>query len=85
MSTKKAEVKKAEVKTAVKTAPAVNEEISFTINFPDGTTLNGSTSLREFQPNVKNGVRNSGFQCKIASGNYSGSLMIIDYLRQKRI
>ena len=75
--TKKAEVKKAEVKET--------ETIKYRIEFPDGTVSEGTTSLREFAPNMAKGFKNSGFQCKIASGNYSGSLMIIDYLKQVRM
>ena len=72
---------KKEVKKEVK---EVNE-LHYEIIFPDGTKASGSTSLREFAPNVAKGFKNSGFQCKIASGQFSGSLMIIDYARQERI
>ena len=59
--------------------------LKFVVTFPDGTVSEGTTTLRKFNPNVKNGVVNSGFQVKIASGNYSGSLMVIDYLMQEKI
>ena len=61
------------------------ETLKFTITFPDGTVSEGTTTLREFTPNTQKGFKNSGFQVKIASGNYSGSLMIIDYLKQVRL
>ena len=75
--------KKAEVKE-VKEVKEV-ETIKYRVEFPDGTVSEGTTSIREFAPNMGKGFQNSGFQCKIASGNYSGSLMIIDYLKQKRV
>ena len=82
MATKKAVSTVKEVK-AVK---EIKEEIlKYKIEFPDGTVSEGTTSLRKFNPNTKNQVINSGFQCKIASGNYSGSLMVIDYTRQERM
>ena len=61
------------------------EILKFVVTFPDGTVSEGTTAFRKFSPNVKNGVINSGFQVKIASGIYSGSLMIIDYLKQEKI
>ena len=61
------------------------ETLKFVVTFPDGTISEGTTTLREFAPNMSKGFQNSGFQVKIASGNYSGSLMIIDYLKQKKI
>ena len=61
------------------------ETLKFIVTFPDGTVSEGTTTIRKFNPNTKNGVVNSGFQVKIASGNYSGSLMIIDYLKQEKI
>ena len=61
------------------------ETLKYKIEFPDGTIAEGTTSIREFAPNIGKGFKNSGFQCKVASGNYSGSLMIIDYLKQVRL
>lgn len=75
---KKIAVKKVEEKKEIET-------IKYSITFPDGTTAEGTTTLREFAPNVQKGFKNSGFQTKISSGNYSGSLMIIDYLKQVRL
>ena len=78
MSTKKSVVEKVvEVKK--------ESVLKFVVTFPDGTISEGTTTLRKFNPNIKNGVVNSGFQVKIASGSYSGSLMIIDYLMQEKI
>ena len=73
--------KKADAKAAVKEV----ESIKYRVEFPDGTVTEGTTSIREFAPNMAKGFKNSGFQCKIASGNYSGSLMIVDYLKQVRL
>ena len=61
----------------------VKDTISYVITLPDGNKIEGTTSIREFAPNVAKGFQNSGFQVKLSSGNYSGSLMIIDYLKQK--
>lgn len=73
-TTKKAETVKAEPET-----------LKFKIEFPDGTVSEGTVTMREFAPNVAKGFRNSGFQTKISSGNYSGSLMVIDYLKQVKL
>jgi len=76
---------KKETATTAPTAPtAPVETLKFVVTFPDGTVSEGTTTLRKFSPNAK-GFQNSGFQVKIASGNYSGSLMIIDYLKQDKI
>jgi hypothetical protein len=61
------------------------DELKFTLIFPDGTISEGSTTLREFTPNIGKGFKNSGFQTKISNGHYSGSLMVIDYLKQVKI
>lgn len=74
--------KETTVKTAEKKAPA---KMSYKLEFEDGTIIEGSTSLREFQPNVARGFHNSGYQVKVSDGNYSGNIMIIDSLLQKRI
>jgi hypothetical protein len=73
-TTKKAETVKAEPET-----------LKFKIEFPDGTVSEGTVTMREFAPNVAKGFRNSGFQTKISSGNYSGSLMVIDYLKKVKL
>ena len=81
--TTKKEVKAVKEEKAV---TEIKEEIlKYKIEFPDGTISEGTTGLRKFNPNTKNQVINSGFQCKIASGSYSGSIMVIDYLKQERI
>lgn len=77
MSTKKV--------NTVKEEKAVVETLKYRIEFPDGSIAEGSTTSREFAPNVSKGFQNTGFQCKVANGNYSGNLMIIDYSKQKRI
>jgi len=74
---KKAEVKKSEV--------VEPEVLKFVVTFPDGSISEGTTTIRKFAPNTGKGFQNSGFQVKIASGNYSGSLMIIDYAKQELI
>jgi len=70
-----------EVKTEVKeeTTP---ETMKYVLTMPDGTVLEGSTTLRQFAPNSAKGFQNSGFQVKLSSGNYGGNIMIIDYLRK---
>ena len=63
----------------------VKESMKYVLTMPDGTVIEGTTSIREFQPNVQKGFQNTGFQVKVSDGNYSGNIMIIDYLKQKRI
>ena len=65
------------------TTKKVEEKMSYRLTFPDGTVSEGELLIREFKANTEKGFQNSGFQTKIASGNYSGSLMIIDYTKQK--
>ena len=75
-------------KTTTKKAAATTKEpetLKYKIEFPDGSISEGTVSMREFQANVQKGFKNSGFQTKISSGNYSGSLMIIDYLKQVKL
>lgn len=75
-------------KTTTKKAEIVTVEpevLKFKIEFPDGTISEGTVSIREFAPNMAKGFKNSGFQTKISSGNYSGSLMVIDYLKQVKL
>lgn len=81
MATKKG----TEAKQAEKQETKKLDMIKYKIEFPDGTISEGSATIREFAPNTAKGFKNSGFQCKIASGNYSGSLMIIDYLKQVKL
>jgi hypothetical protein len=76
-------VTKETVKEAVK--ETVKESMKYRLELPDGTIIEGSTSIRRFKPNEKNNVINSGYQVKVADGNYSGNIMIIDYLKQERI
>ena len=76
----------AKKETAVKTVVKETEQpLKYSITFPDGTVVTGEIQSRAFSPNVQKGFQNTGYQCKISSGNYSGSLMIIDYLKQKAI
>ena len=77
-------------KTTTTTKKAENvktdsEVLKFRIEFPDGTISEGTVTMREFAPNIAKGFKNSGFQTKISSGNYSGSLMVIDYLKQVKL
>ena len=74
--------------TTTKKAEAVKSEsdvLKYRIEFPDGTISEGTVSMREFTPNMAKGFKNSGFQTKISSGNYAGSLMVIDYLKQVKL
>ena len=73
--------------TAVKAGKEVKEEkpLKVTIEFPDGSTTIQELFLRQFQPNIAKGFHNSGYQCKIASGYYTGSIMIIDLLKQVKL
>ena len=74
-------------KTTTKTVKEVKEEkpLKVTIEFPDGSTTIQELTLRQFQPNVAKGFQNSGYQSKIGSGYYSGSIMIIDTLKQLKL
>ena len=72
--------KKVDAKTAVKEV----ESIKYRIEFPDGSICEGTTSIREFKPRA-DGKQNSGYQCKVASGDFSGSIMIVDYSKQARV
>ena len=76
-TTKTAETKKEETKKV--------ETMSYVLTMPDGTIIEGSTSLRQFQANIQKGFQNSGFQTKVSSGQYSGNIMIIDQLKQIRL
>jgi hypothetical protein len=71
----------------VKEVKEVKEEkpLKVTIEFPDGSTTTQELFLRQFQPNIAKGFHNSGYQCKIASGYYTGSIMIIDLLKQVKL
>ena len=76
--------KKEEVKE-VKKEEVKKETMKFVLTMPDGTIIEGSTNLREFQPNKEKGFHNSGYQVKISDGDYTGNIMIIDRLKQKKI
>lgn len=69
------------------TTKTIKEEkpLKVTIEFPDGSTTIQELTLRQFQPNVAKGFQNSGYQSKIGSGYYSGSIMIIDTLKQVKL
>ena len=73
--------------TTPKAVKEVKEEkpLKVTIEFPDGSTTIQELTLRQFQPNVAKGFQNSGYQSKIGSGYYSGSIMIIDTLKQLKL
>ena len=76
---------KKEVVTKEETKEVKKESMKYVLTMPDGTVIEGSTSLRAFQVNTQKGFQNSGFQVKVNDGNYGGNIMIIDYLKQKRI
>jgi len=58
------------------------EIMDYTLKFSDGTVIQGSTSIRQFQPNKEKGFHNSGYQVKVSDGDYSGNIMIIDGLKK---
>ena len=67
---------------AVKAVKEVKETpLKVTIEFPDGTTTTQELYARPFQPNIAKGFQNTGYQSKVGSGYYSGSIMIIDNLK----
>ena len=66
----------------VATKEVKKEAMSYVLTFSDGTIIQGSTSLRQFQPNKEKGFHNSGYQVKISDGDYSGNIMIIDGLKK---
>ena len=71
---------------AVKEVKAESERpLKVTVEFPDGSVATQELTLRQFQPNIQKGFQNSGYQCKIASGYYTGSIMIIDTLKQVKL
>lgn len=69
------------------TSKTIKEEkpLKVTIEYPDGTTTIQELTLRQFKPNVDKGFQNTGYQSKIGSGYYSGSIMIIDTLKQAKL
>ena len=71
--------------TAKKETVKATGKMSYKLTFEDGTVIEGSTSLREFQPNLTKKFHNSGYQVKVSDGNYSGNIMIIDGMLQKRL
>ena len=71
-----------EVKT-VKVEP--EKPLKVMVEFPDGSTTTQELFLRQFQPNMQKGFQNSGYQCKIGAGYYTGSIMIIDTLKQVKL
>jgi len=76
MRNEKTEVVKKEAKEVKK------ETMEYTLKFSDGTVIQGSTSVRQFQPNKEKGFHNSGYQVKVSDGDYSGNIMIIDGLKK---
>ena len=74
-------------KTKTKEVKEVREEkpLKVTIEFPDGSTTIQELTLRQFQPNVAKGFQHSGYQSKVGSGYYSGSIMSIDNLKQVKL
>ena len=70
-------------KTEVKKEETKKELMKYRLEMIDGTIIEGITSLRAFKPNEKNRCINSGYQVKVSDGNFGGSIMIIDYTKQK--
>jgi len=75
------------MKTATTTKEVATKEVKketmeYTLKFSDGTVIQGSTSIRQFQPNKEKGFHNSGYQVKVSDGDYSGNIMIIDGLKK---
>ena len=58
------------------------EKMAYRLTMPDGTIIEGSTSIRQFQPNKDKGFQNMGFQVRVSDGNYSGNIMVIDELKK---
>ena len=72
--------------TTTKVVKAEAEKpLKVTVEFPDGSTTTQELFLRQFQPNIQKGFQNSGYQCKIGAGYYTGSIMIIDTLKQVKL
>ena len=72
--------------TAMKAAKEVKETpLKVSIEFPDGTTMTQELYARQFKPNTTGGFQNTGYQCRINAGYYSGSIMVIDGLKQIRL
>ena len=80
-------VKKAEVQTVKTTEvkPVVKPKMKYRLEFEDGTIIEDSTPERAFKPNLEKHFQNTGFQVKVSDGDYNGSIMIIDQLKQKAI
>ena len=72
--------------TAMKAAKEVKETpLKVSIEFPDGTTMTQELYARQFKPNTTGGFQNTGYQCRINAGYYSGSVMVIDGLKQIKL
>ena len=72
--------------TAMKAAKEVKETpLKVSIEFPDGTTMTQELYARQFKPNTTGGFQNTGYQCRINAGYYSGSIMVIDGLKQIKL
>ena len=74
-------------KTKTKEVKEVREEkpLKVTIEFPDGSITIQEITLSQFQPNVAKCFQNSGYQPKVGSEYYSGSIMFIDNLKQVKL
>ena len=77
--------KKVITKEETKKEDVKKPTMKYRLEMEDGTIIEGSTSLRKFQPNQKNQVINSGYQVKVSDGIFGGNIMIIDYTRQERM
>lgn len=72
--------------TTPKTVKEVKETpLKVIIEFPDGTSMTQELYSRPFKPNITGGFQNTGYQCRINAGYYSGSIMVIDGLKQVKL
>lgn len=64
-----------------KKATEVKEErevMKYQFTMPDGSVIEGSCTLRAFQPNQAKGFQNFGFSGMINDGRYAGNFNIRD-------
>ena len=72
--------------TTTKAVKEVKETpLKVIIEFPDGTSMTHELYARPFKPNTAGGFQNTGYQCRINAGYYSGSIMVIDNLKQVKL
>ena len=69
----------------VETKVVEEKPLKVTIEFPDGTSMTQELYARQFKPNTAGGFQNTGYQCRINAGYYTGSIMVIDGLKQVKL